>query len=417
MLTDAKIKNAELREKPYKLSDSGGLYLLVQPKGGKYWRLKYRFAGKEKLLSLGVYGSSGVGVSLKNARKKRDEAKERLSHGVDPSLAKQQNKAQLYDAHENSFSVIANEWHVKKSQTLAATTAKRQRELLDNDILPYLGKRPITELETFELVGCLNRIVDRGALTTAHKARQAINQICKYAKQTGRIKSNPASDMEGAIPPQNKKHMAAIIDPAEFGRLLVLIDAYEGSQIIRTALALAPLLFQRPGELCAMEWSELDLERCLWTIPQSKKKERNQIEGDHIVPLSNQAIALLVDIQPLTGRGQNVFPNQRDHSRPIRTESLGKALRKMGIDTKNQHCTHGFRASARTMLDEQLQLRLEWIEQQLAHNVKDPLGRAYNRTKHLPERIEMMQRWSDYLDNLKRQALTGNVITASFTSH
>lgn len=417
MLTDAKIKNAELREKAYKLSDSGGLYLLIQPKGGKYWRLKYRFAGKEKLLSLGVYGGSGVGVSLKNARKKRDEAKERLSHGVDPSLAKRLSKAQLYDTHENSFSVIANDWHSKKSQTLAATTAKRQRELLDNDILPYLGKRPITELETFELVGCLNRIVDRGALTTAHKARQAINQICKYAKQTGRLKFNPASDMEGAIPPMNKNHMPAITDPGDFGRLLVAIDAYEGSHIVRTALALAPLLFQRPGELCAMEWSELDLDRCLWTIPQAKKKERDKIEGDHIVPLSNQAMALLLDIQPLTGRGPNVFPNQRDHSRPVRTESLGKALRNIGIDTKNQHCTHGFRASARTMLDEQLQLRLEWIEQQLAHNVKDPLGRAYNRTKHLPERIEMMQRWSDYLDNLKRQALAGNVITASFTNH
>lgn len=416
MLTDARVKNAEIRDKAYKLSDSGGLYVQIHSNGSKYWRLKYRFAGKEKVLSLGVYGESGVGVSLKNARKKRDEAKECLNEGIDPSLAKQLRKSQLYGSHENSFAVVANEWHAKKSKSLAVTTSNRQRELLDNDILPYLGKRPITELETFELVGCLNRIVDRGALTTAHKARQAINQICKYAKQTGRIKFNPASDMEGAIPPQSKSHMAAIIDPAEFGRMLVSIDAYAGSHIVRTALALAPLLFQRPGELCAMEWRELNLEQCLWTIPQSKKKERNQIEGDHIVPLSRQAMALLLDIQPLTGRGQNVFPNQRDHSRPIRTESLGKALRNIGIDTQNQHCTHGFRASARTMLDEQLQLRLEWIEQQLAHNVKDPLGRAYNRTKHLPERIEMMQRWADYLDSLKKQALAGNVVTASFTN-
>jgi integrase len=414
MLTDAKIKNAEIRDKPYKLGDSGGLHLLVKPNGRKYWRLKYRHAGKEKLLALGVYGISGSGVSLKNARKKRDKAKEQLSNGVDPSLAKQQLKAQFNDNQENSFAVIANEWHIKKSKSLAATTANRQRDLLDNDILPYLGRRPIKQLETFELVGCLNRIVDRGALTTAHKARQSINQICRYAKQTGRIKFNPANDMEGSIPPLSKSHMPAITKPAEFGRLLVAIDEYKGTHIVRTALGLAPLLFQRPGELCGMEWEELDLDAAIWTIPQKKKKERNQIEGDHAVPLCTQAIALLKDIQYLTGNGSRVFPNQRDHSRPIGTEALNKALRTMGFDTKKQHCTHGFRASARTMLDEQLHIRLEWIEQQLAHTVKDPLGRAYNRTKHLPERIEMMQRWADYLDKLKRQSLAGNVITADF---
>ena len=410
MLTDTKVKNAKPKEKPYKLSDSGGLYLEVMPNGSKYWRMKYRFANKEKRLSVGVYPR----VTLLKARKTRDEAKDLLDQHIDPSLAKQNNKARALENQENSFAAIANEWRAHKSKTWSQTMITRQRQLLDNDIIPYLGKRPLKEIETFELVGVLRRIEDRGALTTAHKARQAINQIFRWAKQIGRIKNNPASDMEGAIQPLNKSHMAAITDPAEFGRLLVAIEAYEGSHIIRTALALAPLLFQRPGELCAMEWAELDLEKRLWTIPQSKKKERNQVEGDHTVPLSDQAMALILDIQPLTGGGKCVFPNQRDHSRPIRTESLGKALRNMGIDTKNQHTTHGFRASARTMLDEQLQIRIEWIEQQMAHSVKDQLGRAYNRTKYLPERSQMMQRWADYLDELKKQALGGNVVTANF---
>ncbi len=282
--------------------------------------------------------------------------------------------------------------------------------------MPYLGKRPIAEIETYELAGCLNRIVDRGSVETAHKARSIIGQVCRYAKQTGRIKHNPASDLTGMLPPKRKSHRAAIVEPEAFGRLLVAIEQYEGSHIIRTALGLAPLLFQRPGEVCAMEWAELDFDNAKWVIPQEKKKERNQIQSDHIVPLSQQAIALLKDIQPLTGRSRFVFPNQRNHEKPIPTDSLNKALKLMGYDTQKQHCAHGFRASARTMLDEQLQLRVEWIEQQLAHKVKDTLGNAYNRTKYLPERIELMQRWADYCDNLKQQALSGNVVTASFNA-
>lgn len=410
MLTDSKIKAAKPKDKAYKLSDSGGLYLHVQASGSKYWRCKYRFLGKEKMLCFGTYPS----LSLAKARSMRDQAKEQLKNNVDPALIKQRQKDKMYEAAANSFGALAQEWLLKHGKVLAAETAKRTQAMLENDVLPYLGKRPISEIETFELVGCLNRIVDRGAIETAHKVRNILNQVCRYAKQTGRLQHNPASDLTGAIPPKRKSHRPAIVEPQAFGRFLVAIDQYQGTMIIRTALALAPLLFQRPGELCAMEWSEVDLEKSLWTIPIEKKKERNKVEGDHIVPLSSQAKALIEDIQPLTGRSRFVFPNQRNHETAIRTESLNKAIRLSGYDTKTQHCAHGFRASARTMLAEQLHLRIDWIEQQLAHQVRDTLGNAYNRTKYLPERVDMMQRWADYLDSLKQQSLSANVITVSF---
>lgn len=413
-LTDTLIKATTPRDKVFRLSDGQGMYLEVHPNGSKYWRMKYRFMGKERRLSIGVYGNQPHEVTLKQARAARMEAKHQLDQGIDPTLHKQQKRARKELDAENSFAAIAREWHTRQTPTWAPITASRIMSILENDVLPYLGKRPVSELQTFELVGCLNRIVDRGALETAHKARQTMNQVCRYAKQTGRLEHNPASDLVGAIPPQKTSHMAAITEPAEFGRLLVDIDGYQGTHIIRTALALAPLLFQRPGELCGMEWSEVDMEQGFWTIPLEKKKERNTVSGDHIVPLSTQARALLEDLYPLTGRGRYVFPNARDHGKPISREGLNKALRTLGYDTRRQHCSHGFRASARTMLDEQLGLRVEWIEHQLAHKVKDALGNAYNRTKHLPERVQMMQRWADYLDDLKRQRLAGNVVTARF---
>lgn len=404
------VKNAEIKDTIHRMADGGGLYLEVHPNGSKYWRLKYRFMGKEKRLAIGVYPQ----ISLAKARKARESAKDLLAEGIDPSAYKKQEKLKSELNAENSFGALAREWYLKHSNNIAPTTSKKVSSYLDNDLIPYLGKRPIAEIETYELVGCLNRIVDRGVVETAHKARQVLNQVFTYAKQTGRIKHNPASDLTGALPPRRAQHMAAITDPAQFGQLLVDIDGYEGSHIIRTALALAPLLFQRPGELCGMEWRELDLEQGLWIIPREKKKERNQVEGDHIVPLSEQALALLKDLQPLTGRSPVVFPNQRDHSRPIRTESLNKALHTLGYDTRHQQTVHGFRACARTMMDEQLNLRIEWIEHQLAHKVRDTLGNAYNRTKYLPERVQMMQRWGNYLDELKQQVLSGNVMLGRF---
>lgn len=411
-LTELAVKQAKAKEKDYKLSDERGMFLLVKKNGSKYWRHKYRHpqTKKERMLALGVYPD----VSLKLARQKREEAKELLANGVDPNDHKKAAKVAKGAAAANSFGAIASEWFIKQEVSWAPATIKKHRALLDNDLLPYLETRPISELETWELLGVLNRIVDRGAMDTAHKCRQILNQICRYAKQTGRSKHNPANDLAGALPEKNTKHRAAIIDPVAFGKLLVDIDSYKGTPIIRTMLALAPLVFQRPGELASMEWAELDLEEGYWHIPQGKKKERNKREGDHTVPLPRQAVELLKDIQPLTGHRQYVFPNQRDYSKHANPESINKALREAGYSTKTDHCFHGFRASARTMLDEQLGLRVEWIEHQLAHTVRDPLGRAYNRTKHLPQRIEMMQRWANYLDDLKAQTLAGNVITAKF---
>lgn len=411
-LTELAVKQAKAKEKDYKLSDERGMFLLVKKNSSKYWRLKYRHphTKKERVLALGVYPD----VSLKIARQKREEAKDLLSKGLDPNDHKRATKAALSVAASNSFESMANEWFSKQVTTWAPATTKKHRALLDNDLIPFLGPRPINELETYELLGVLNRIVDRKAMDTAHKCRQILNQICRYAKQTGRSKHNPATDLAGALPEKNTQHRAAITDPAMFGKLLVDIDGYKGTPIIRTMLALAPLLFQRPGELASMEWAELDLTEGYWHIPKSKKKERNKREGDHTVPLSTQAQELLLEIQPLTGRRQYVFPNQRNYAKHASPESVNKALRDMGYSTKDQHCFHGFRASARTMLDEQLSLRVEWIEHQLAHTVRDPLGRAYNRTKHLPQRIDMMQRWANYLDDLKTQTLAGNVITATF---
>jgi integrase len=416
-LTDTKIKQAQPLEKMYRLYDKDGLYLQVQPNGSKYWRWKYRFGGKEKVLALGVYSSSGKHLSLKEARIKRQSAYDLLRQNIDPSSAKRLQKLVNTTANEDTFGNLSQKWFSKQSNTWAPATAKKNRALLDNDILPFLSPRPIDAIETWELMGILNRITERGAIDTAHKCRQIMNQVFRHAKQIGRTKQNPAIDLVGALPARNTKHRAAITDPAKFAQLLLDIDRYKGTPITRTMLALAPLLFQRPSELASMEWSELDLKDGYWNIPKAKKKERNKREGDHLVPLPLQAIELIKELEPLTGNRQFVFPNQRDPKKHANPESINKALRIMGYDTGKDQCFHGFRASARTMLDEQLGLRVEWIEHQLAHTVKDALGRAYNRTKHLPERIDMMERWGRYLDELKRQALSGNIISVNFKSN
>jgi integrase len=409
-LTAIAVKNAKPEKKDYKKPDGGGLYLLVKTTNAKYWRYDYRFAGKRKTLSLGVYPD----ISLANARDLHNTARQQLAQGIDPGQIKRTAKAEQQTAAANTFTAIANEWYAKQLPTWAPATAKKRRSLLDNDLIPYLGRRSIEDLETIDLLACLQRIERRGALDTAHNGRQILNQVCRYAKQTQRCKSNPAIDLIGALTKKTTTHRAAITEPAEFGKLLIKIDQYEGTPIIRTMLALAPLLFQRPGEVASMEWSEIDFDNHLWSIPKEKKKERRHREDDHLVPLSRQAIELLRDIEPLTGNSRFVFPNQRDHDKSANPESINKAIRIMGFCTKTQQSFHGFRASARTMLDERLGFRVEWIEQQSGHSVKDPLGRAYNRTKHLEQRIGMIQHWADYLDELRHQVKSGNVITGNF---
>lgn len=407
LLKDSKIRSAKPKEKDYKLSNGDGLYLLVQTSGRRAWRYNYRYMGKQKTITYGSYPK----LTLAEANKQHRQATSLLASQIDPALHKKQQK---FKSNDGSFLKLSEEWLAKKESEVAAVTLKKNQQLLNNDILPFLASRPIKDIETYEISGVIQRILDRGANGTAGKAVQALNQIFRYARQTGQLKYNPADDLTGLLPRSNKKHMAAIIDPAKFGKLLVDIDAYQGTNITRTAIALAPLLFQRPSELCSMEWQELDFENDTWIIPIEKKKERSMSKEDHIVPLCSQVKELLLDLKPQTGHKKYVFPNQRNPERHLRVESLNKALRIMGYDTKAEHTAHGFRASARTMLDEQLQIRIDWIEHQLAHKVKDPLGNAYNRTKHLPQRIEMMQRWGDYLDDLKRQTIAGNVVTGNF---
>ncbi len=389
-LTDTKVRNAKSKDKLYKLFDSGGLFLLVSPAGGKWWRFKYRFGGKEKLVSLGTYPD----VSLATARERRDAARRQVAKGIDPSQARKAMKtAKAQD--ENTFEVVAREWHTKFTSTwtpgYAATTISR----LENNIFPYIGAHPINMVKAKELLMVLRRIESRGALESAHRVRSICSRVFRYAIATGRAERDSAADLRGALPPVKPKHLSAITDPKKVAGLLRAINGYQGSPVTRCALHLAPLVFVRPGELRHMEWEEIDFDAAEWNIPAEKMKTRQP----HLVPLSWQAIETLKEIQPLTGNGRYVFPSPRTPKRPMSNNAVLAALRRMGFE-KHEMTGHGFRAMARTILDEVLQIRPDYIEHQLAHAVRDPLGRAYNRTKHLPERRRMMQTWADYLDGL-----------------
>lgn len=409
-LADTKIKQAKPSEKDYKLSDEKGLFLLVKANGSKYWRLKYRLDGKEKLLALGVYPD----ITLKEARDLRDKARAEIAKGIDPNESKRAAKA--VQTGVNSFAAVAREWYEKQLPTWAQATAKKRLALLENDLFPWMGNRLMDDLTSKDLLMGLQRIENRGAKDTAHNARQVLSQIFRYARVTQRTTNDPVQDLKGALAPKMAKHRPAITDPAEFGRLLVKIENYSGSYIVRGLLALCPLLFQRPGEMISMQWKDLDFDSGEWRyIPPKTIKKTTCPEGiPHTVPLSKQAIGILKELHPLTGSGQYVFPSQRRQGKHASEGTINKALSIMGYDTSKTHCAHGFRSSARTMLDEVLGFRVEWIEHQLAHAVRDALGRAYNRTTHLPQRKDMMQRWADYLDALRLQAESPNVITANF---
>ena len=409
-LTDTKVKNAKPAEKDYKLYDERGLFVLVKVSGAKYWRLKYMKDGKEKLLALGVYPE----ITLKDARDLRDRARTQVAKGIDPNEAKRASKATQNGI--DSFAVIAREWYEKQLPTWAPATAKKRLALLENDLFPWMGNRQIDELTSRDLLTGLQRIENRGAKDTAHNARQVLSQIFRYARVTQRTTNDPVQDLKGALAPKLAKHRPAITDPAELGRMLVKIEQYNGSYIVRALLALCPLLFQRPGEMIAMQWSDLDLEAGEWryTPPKTIKKTTCPDGTPHTVPLSKQAIGILRELHPLTGQSPFVFPSQRRQGKHASEGTINKALQIMGYDTSKDHCAHGFRSTARTILDEVLGFRVEWIEHQLAHAVRDALGRAYNRTTHLPQRKEMMQKWADYLDGLRLQAQSPNVITANF---
>lgn len=395
MLTDTEIRRAKPKEKPYKLSDEKGLYLEIMPNGSRYWRMKYRFEGKEKRAAFGVYPE----VTLKEAREKRDEARKLLAQSIDPTGHKRAVKAAKAALTEHSFEVIAREWFAKYQPTWSAVHADRIIRRLERDTFPWIGAKPIATLTAPDLLTVARRIEDRGALETAHRALQDCGQVFRYAIATGRAERNPVGDLRGALPPVKGEHFAALTEPRRLGELLRAIDAYEGTLVTKCALQLAPLVFVRPGELRQAQWADLDLNASEWRYLVTKTGTQ------HIVALSKQAVVILETLRPLTGDGRYVFPSARtpNGSRPMSDVALLAALRRMGFD-KSEATVHGFRAVARTLLDEELGFPPHIIEHQLAHAVKDPLGRAYNRTSHLPERRKMMQAWADYLDRLKHGA-------------
>lgn len=390
-LTDTAIRNAKPSDKPIRLFDGGGLYLEVSPSGGKWWRLKYRFAGKEKRLSLGVYPEIG----LKEARDRREAAKRLLADGVDPSVERKVQRVATFERAANSFEAVAREWHVKHAPNWSKSNADKVLARLENDVFPWLGGRPITEVKAPELLGVARRVESRGALDTAHRVLQTCGQIFRYAVATGRAERDPSGDLRGALPPVKGKHFAAPTDPKEVAGLLRMFDGFTGTFVVRCALLLAPMLFVRPGELRTAEWADIDLEAGEWRFVSSKRGVA------HIVPLSTQAVAILRDLHALTGHGHYVFPGARDKQKPMSEAAINAALKRMGIDTQKEFTGHGVRPIARTILREVLGFEAEVIELQLAHRKKDPNGAAYDRVAFLAVRKQMMQAWADYLDEIK----------------
>ena len=390
-LTSQEVKNA--RQDPsrtQKLFDGGGLFLEVTPTGSKRWRLKYRFAGKEKLISLGLFPL----ISLKEARDKRDDAKRVLASGTDPSMQRKAQKESVVSQAMNGFEVVAREWVAQNLHTWAASHTRTITLRLDNDVFPYIGKLSLEEITAPILLNVLRQIEKREAFETAHRVRTNLSQIFRYGISTGRVSSDPTRDLKGALRPVKAQHLPSVTEPKRVGEILRILDGHRGGPIVSAALKLAPLVFVRPGELRNAEWKDIDLGTAEWRFTVKKTNT------PHIVPLSSQSVAILSELWPLTGRSQFVFPSPRTFSRPMSNNAVLAALRSLGIP-KEELCGHGFRAMARTMLDEVLGVPPHLIEHQLAHAVRDTLGRAYNRTKHLPERKAMMQSWADYLDSLK----------------
>lgn len=392
-LTDAAIRNAKPTDKPLRLSDGAGLYLLVNPNGSKWWRFDYRFARTRKTLSMGVYPD----VSLKDARERRDTARKQLANDIDPGENRKAARAASDERASNSFEVICREWLEHKRSTVEEAQYDKALARLQKDVFPWLGGRPIAEINAPEILTVLRRVDQRGARYTAHKVKSEISQCFRFAIATGRAERDPCPDLKGAIPPARGENFASITDPKEVAELLRALDGFKGTFVVRSALLLAPLLFVRPGELRKANWSGFDFDKAEWRYLVTKTKT------EHLVPLSLQAIVILKELHALTGHGEFVFPG-RDPKKPMSEAAVNAALRRLGYDTKTEITGHGFRAMARTILHEELHIKPEVIEHQLAHKVPDALGSAYNRTKFLKERKTMMQQWADYLGKLKAGA-------------
>lgn len=373
-LTNAIARSARPREKSYKLSDAKGLYLQVEPSGSRLWRLKYRFQGKEKKLSFGVFPE----VSLALARERQYEARRLLCIGIDPGEHKKQARRVAIEAGAHTFGGVAREWFLRFSVGWAENHSSKVLLRLENEIYPWLGTRPIASIDARELLETIRRTEVRGALSTAHRCLRICGKIFRYAIATGRGTQDPAADLRGALPPVRTAHFPSITEPSAVGELLRAIDSYQGAVVTRCALRLAPLTFVRPGELRKAEWAQFDLAAAEWRIPGDRMK----MGKDLIVPLSRQAMDVLHELKPRTGHGQYLFKSVHRGARPMSENTINAALRRLGF-TGDVMTGHGFRAMARTLLDEILGYRVEWIEHQLAHQVRDPNGRAYNRTAFL----------------------------------
>jgi len=390
-LSEVALRQAKPDGKRRRLYDAGGLYLEITAAGSRVWRLKYRYGGKERVLRLGTYPQLG----LKEARRDRDAARLKIDAGIDPVVAERESAAAESAATDCSLEAVAREWHAGKSDTWAVGHAKRIRERLEADLFPYLGTRPVSEIEAPELLAALRRVEDRGAIETAHRLRRIAGQVFRYAIATGRATRNPAADLEGALKSFKNGHFAAVTDPVRLGAVLRTMHAYTGTLPVRIALRLVPMLLVRPGELRSMRWCDVDLDTREWRFTTSKT------ESLHIVPLADQAVTALRELHALTGRGSFVFPNPRSpRDRCMSENAIRGAMLALGLEGR-EVTAHGFRATARTLLDEIHGMRPDIIEHQLAHAVKDPNGRAYNRTTFLDERRQMMQLWADYLDELR----------------
>lgn len=399
-LTELRLKALKSKPEPGKHGDRDGLYVRVDAKGAMRWQWRIRTPRGENIVSYGVYPE----VSLAEARQRHSEARRQVRDGVNPNEAKRAKKEEVAAKTINSFEAVTREWFAHRKDEWAPSYGEKIMRRMEVDVFPYVGGKSISEITPPELLEVLRRIEKRGAIETAHRALENCGQVFRYGVATGRIPSDPSRDLKGALRKPMVKHMAAITDPADLAALLRAIDGYAGTHVVRCALKLAPMLMLRPGELRMARWEEFDLDAATWTIPpeRMKRQRAGKMNGDpHMVPLPRQAVEVLRDLHPLTGPAGLVFRGERDHDRPMSENTVNASLRRMGYDTQTQVTGHGFRATARTILDEHMGYDRAVIEAQLAHSVADSLGRAYNRTEFLKQRREMLQAWADYLEGLR----------------
>jgi integrase len=400
-LTDLQVKRAKPKDRSYKIADGEGMYLLITTSGGKLWRLDYRYADKRKTLALGQYPD----VSLSQAREQRQKARQLLAKGLDPAEVRKTEELKKIERRANTFENLALEWHKRQTDSLAQKTKQMLLSRLNNDVLPVIGDIPLSNLTPRVILkNVLRPIEGRGAIETAHRVRGLVSQILRYGVACGKCERDFTIDLRGALKPIQRTHHAALdtggtTDPKKVGALLRAIDTYDGYFVVKCALRLHPLVATRPGELRHAEWSEIDFDSATWAIPAGRMKMKNP----HIVPLSPQAITILHELYSLTGEGKYLFPSIRSTRRPISNNTMNAALRRLGY-TRDEIVSHGWRAIFRTLADEVLQERPEIIEAQLAHQVKDALGRTYNRTSFLAERCQLMNKWGQYLEELKTGA-------------